>query len=94
MSSVEEQSESRSDPKAPTLKTETPVAREQPVRQVAPSVPAAAHLAAPVAPPAAVENVDLGKIGSILNSLNSVMKNTGECRWLLKHYNKIYVYFF
>ncbi|KAL6099597.1 rprd2 [Pungitius sinensis] len=72
---VEEQSESRADPKAATLKTETPVATEQPVVQVAPAVPVAAHLAAP---PAAVENVDLGKIGSILNSLNSVMKNTVE----------------
>lgn len=41
------------------------VATEQPVAQAAP--PAAA----------AVENVDLGKIGSILNSLSSAMKNTG-----------------
>jgi len=46
--------------------------------------PAEAHV---VGPAAAVESVDLGKIGSILNSLNSVMKNTGE-RWLLlKHHN-------
>ncbi|XP_056272679.1 regulation of nuclear pre-mRNA domain-containing protein 2a [Pseudoliparis swirei] len=36
--------------------------------------PAEAHV---VGPAAAVESVDLGKIGSILNSLNSVMKNTG-----------------
>ncbi|XP_054462261.1 regulation of nuclear pre-mRNA domain-containing protein 2a [Anoplopoma fimbria] len=42
------------------------------------AAPVAAPLAAPiVAPAATVENVDLGKIGSILSSLNSVMKNTG-----------------
>lgn len=31
-------------------------------------------------PAAAVANVDLSKIGSILNSLSSVMKNTGKRR--------------
>ncbi|KAM8841000.1 regulation of nuclear pre-mRNA domain-containing protein 2a [Spinachia spinachia] len=75
---VEEQSQSRSDQKTATLKTETPVATEPLVTPVAPTVPVAAHLAAPAAPPASVENVDLGKISSILNSLNSVMKNTVE----------------
>ena len=49
------------------------VATEQPGTQVTPPV---------AVPAAAVENVNLGKIGSILNSLNSVMKNTGESWWL------------
>ncbi|KAM6903421.1 regulation of nuclear pre-mRNA domain-containing protein 2a [Lycodopsis pacificus] len=77
---VEEQSECRTDQKLSTSKTETSVAIEQPVTQVTAPVaaPVAAPLVAPlVAPAAAVESVDLGKIGSILNSLNSVMKNTG-----------------
>ncbi|XP_020788216.2 regulation of nuclear pre-mRNA domain-containing protein 2a [Boleophthalmus pectinirostris] len=44
-----------------------------------PTVPEVTPLAAPLsAPPAAaVEGVDLGKIGSFLNSLSSVIKNTG-----------------
>ncbi|CAL9691676.1 unnamed protein product [Knipowitschia caucasica] len=40
-----------------------------------PTVPEVAPAAAP--PAAAVEGVDLGKIGSFLNSLSSVIKNTG-----------------
>uniref|UniRef100_A0A3B3Z8T6 Regulation of nuclear pre-mRNA domain-containing protein 2 n=1 Tax=Periophthalmus magnuspinnatus TaxID=409849 RepID=A0A3B3Z8T6_9GOBI len=46
-----------------------------------PTVPEVAPLAAPLTTPraAAVEGVDLGKIGSFLNSLSSVIKNTGEC---------------
>ncbi|XP_053302743.1 regulation of nuclear pre-mRNA domain-containing protein 2a isoform X1 [Pleuronectes platessa] len=47
---------------------EPPAATEQPVAQVTPPV---------VAPAASVESVDLGKIGSILNSLSSVIKNAG-----------------
>ncbi|XP_035849079.1 regulation of nuclear pre-mRNA domain-containing protein 2a [Sander lucioperca] len=70
---VEEQIESTSHPKVSTAKTEPSVATEQPVTQVTPLV--ATPVAAPSA--AAVESVDLGKISSILNSLNSVMKNTG-----------------
>ncbi|XP_033831198.1 regulation of nuclear pre-mRNA domain-containing protein 2a [Periophthalmus magnuspinnatus] len=44
-----------------------------------PTVPEVAPLAAPLTTPraAAVEGVDLGKIGSFLNSLSSVIKNTG-----------------
>ncbi|KAK7898857.1 hypothetical protein WMY93_019710 [Mugilogobius chulae] len=44
-----------------------------------PTVPEVAPAAAPAAAPpaAAVEGVDLGKIGSFLNSLSSVIKNTG-----------------
>uniref|UniRef100_UPI0037E8285A regulation of nuclear pre-mRNA domain-containing protein 2a n=1 Tax=Semicossyphus pulcher TaxID=241346 RepID=UPI0037E8285A len=49
-------------------KPEPSVAAEQPLPQVEPPVAASA---------AAVESVDLGKIGSILNSLSSVIKNTG-----------------
>ncbi|TNN43601.1 Regulation of nuclear pre-mRNA domain-containing protein 2 [Liparis tanakae] len=52
------------------------LAAPTPARVMGPAAaPAAARLAAPAA--ARVESVDLGKIGSILNSLNSVMKNTG-----------------
>lgn len=50
--------------------TEPSVASQQPVPQAVPLE---------AAPAAGVEGVDLSKIGSILNSLNSVMKNTGEC---------------
>ncbi|CAJ1083288.1 regulation of nuclear pre-mRNA domain-containing protein 2a [Xyrichtys novacula] len=50
------------------VKTEPSVVTEQPVTQATPPV---------AAPTAAVESVDLGKIGSIISSLNSVMKNTG-----------------
>lgn len=47
--------------------------------QTVPEVaPAAAPLAAP--PAATVESVDLGKIGSFLNSLSSVIKNTGPSK--------------
>ncbi|XP_076611302.1 regulation of nuclear pre-mRNA domain-containing protein 2a [Chaetodon auriga] len=73
---VEEQIKCSTNPAVSTpvpAKTERSVAAEQPVTQVA--APAAA-------PAAAVESVDLSKIGSILNSLSSVMKNTGpsvEC---------------
>lgn len=69
---VEQQIESTPHPEvsaAVPAKSEPSVATEQPVTQVEPSV------AAP--PAAAVESVDMGKIGSILNSLSSVMKNTG-----------------
>lgn len=66
---VEEQSECPTHPKVSTSKTEPSVATEQRVTQVTPPV---------ASPAAAVESVDLGKIGSILNSLNSVMKNTGS----------------
>lgn len=58
---------------APVSK-EPSVGREHPVTQVAPPVDA---------PAAVVENVDLSKIGSILSSLNSVIKNTGECWWVV-----------
>ncbi|XP_040909482.1 regulation of nuclear pre-mRNA domain-containing protein 2a [Toxotes jaculatrix] len=68
---VEEQNESPAHPEVSTpvpAKKEPSITTEQAVAQVTP----------PVAPPAAaVESVDLGKIGSILNSLSSVMKNTG-----------------
>ncbi|XP_034560980.1 regulation of nuclear pre-mRNA domain-containing protein 2a [Notolabrus celidotus] len=68
---VEEEIERPSHSEVPdpvTAKTEPSVAAEQPVTQVTPPV---------AAPTVAVENVDLGKIGSILSSLKSVMKNTG-----------------
>ncbi|CAK6949228.1 regulation of nuclear pre-mRNA domain-containing protein 2a [Scomber scombrus] len=48
--------------------TEPSVAAQKPVPQAMPLE---------AAPAAGVEGVDLSKIGSILNSLNSVMKNTG-----------------
>lgn len=70
-SSVEDQVERPTHPEVSTpvpAKSEPSVATEQPVAQVTPPV---------AAPAAAVESVDLGKIGSILNSLSSVMK--GEC---------------
>lgn len=38
----------------------------------------AAQFTAPVTEAAAVDSIDLAKIGSILNSLSSVMKSTGE----------------
>lgn len=72
---VEEQMECPPHPVVSTpvpAKTKPSVAKEQPVTKVTPPV------AAPAAPAAAVEGVDLGKIGSILNSLNSVMKSTVE----------------
>lgn len=53
-------------------KPEPSVTTEQPIAQVTPPVVPSA---------AALESVDLAKIGSILNSLSSVMKNTGECLW-------------
>lgn len=68
---VEEQIEhpSRPEMSAPVhAKTEPPVATEQPLSQVTPPV---------AAPAVVVESVDLGKISSILNSLSSVIKNTG-----------------
>lgn len=41
--------------------------------------PTVAQIAPPIAAPAAaLESVDMNKIGSILNSLSSVVKNTGE----------------
>uniref|UniRef100_A0A671UHP9 Regulation of nuclear pre-mRNA domain-containing protein 2 n=1 Tax=Sparus aurata TaxID=8175 RepID=A0A671UHP9_SPAAU len=51
-------------------KPEPSVITEQRITQVTPPVVPSA---------AALESVDLAKIGSILNSLSSVMKNTGEC---------------
>lgn len=71
-SSVDDKIECPAHPAVSTpvpTKTQPSVATEQPIAQVAPPVAASA---------AAVESVDLGKIGSILNSLSSVMKNTGE----------------
>lgn len=53
-----------------STKTEPPVAPEQPVAPLNPSVPDSAP---------ALDNVDLAKIGSILNSLGSAMKTTGKC---------------
>lgn len=83
--SVEEQIECPAHPEVSTqvpAKRKPSVATEQPVTQ-SPTPIAAVTVATPVAvPAAAVESVDLGKIGSILNSLNSVIKNTGEC-WLV-----------
>ncbi|XP_035537122.1 regulation of nuclear pre-mRNA domain-containing protein 2a [Morone saxatilis] len=67
---VEENIECPTQPAVSTpvpAKTEPSVSREQPVAQATPPV---------AAPAAVVESVDLGKIGSILNSLSSVMKNT------------------
>ncbi|KAM9340238.1 regulation of nuclear pre-mRNA domain-containing protein 2a [Symphorus nematophorus] len=67
---VEEQIECPTYPEVPTpvpATTEPSVATEQLVKRVMPPV---------AAPAAAVEGVDLGKIGSILNSLSSVMKDT------------------
>lgn len=49
-----------------------------PPQTVSEVAPLAAPLAAP--PAAAVEGVDLGKIGSFLNSLSSVIKNTGPSK--------------
>ncbi|KAK5854923.1 hypothetical protein PBY51_005073 [Eleginops maclovinus] len=87
---VEDQIENTIQPKVSTLKSEAAVVPEQPLTQVPPpavtpsavtppaAAPAAAPAAvAPVVSRAAVESVDMGKIGSILNSLNAVMKNTG-----------------
>ncbi|XP_030003887.1 regulation of nuclear pre-mRNA domain-containing protein 2a [Sphaeramia orbicularis] len=68
---VEEQSEfpSRPEGSVPASKSSEPSAvTEQPLEQVTPVA---------AAPAASVEGVDLGKIGSILNSLSSAMKNTG-----------------
>nr|XP_019958035.1 PREDICTED: regulation of nuclear pre-mRNA domain-containing protein 2-like [Paralichthys olivaceus] len=68
---VEQQTERPTHPEVSTpvpANKEPPAAAEQPVTQVTPPV---------AAPAAAVESVDLGKIGSILNSLSSVIKNTG-----------------
>ncbi|XP_034066171.1 regulation of nuclear pre-mRNA domain-containing protein 2a isoform X1 [Gymnodraco acuticeps] len=67
-------------PPAVTPPTVTPPAAAPPVAAppvTAPPVASAPVAATPVVPRAAVESVDLGKIGSILNSLNAVMKNTG-----------------
>uniref|UniRef100_A0A668A899 Regulation of nuclear pre-mRNA domain-containing protein 2 n=1 Tax=Myripristis murdjan TaxID=586833 RepID=A0A668A899_9TELE len=50
-------------------KTESSVAKEPPVTHTPSST---------AAPPASVPSVDLSKIGSLLNSLTSVIKNTGE----------------
>lgn len=66
---VEEQIKHPTKPEVPE-KTEPSVATEQPVAQFSPSVSV---------PASAVDGVDLSKIGSILNSLNSVMMSTGEC---------------
>lgn len=66
---MEDQIECPTNPEVPE-KTEPSVATEQPVMQFTPSVSD---------PASAVDGVDLAKIGSILNSLNSAMKNTGEC---------------
>lgn len=74
--SVEEHVERPTQPEVPTpvpAKTEPSVAAEHLGTRQTSSV---------AAPAAAVESVDLAKIGSILNSLSSVMKNTGECWWL------------
>ncbi|XP_029299338.1 LOW QUALITY PROTEIN: regulation of nuclear pre-mRNA domain-containing protein 2a [Cottoperca gobio] len=68
---VEDQIECPAHAKVSTSKTEPSVATEQPVTHVPKAAPAKAVVAAAV-----VESVDLGKIGSILNSLK-VMKNTG-----------------
>ncbi|KAE8281959.1 Regulation of nuclear pre-mRNA domain-containing protein 2 [Larimichthys crocea] len=68
---VEQRVERSTQPEVSTpacAKTEPSVVTVQPVAQVTPTV---------AAPAAAVESVDLGKIGSILNSLSSVMKSTG-----------------
>ncbi|CAN9504067.1 unnamed protein product [Ophioblennius macclurei] len=68
---VEEQIEPSPHPEVSTpicAKSEPSVATQRPTAQVAP--PAAAHAAA------AAASVDVGKIGSILSSLNSVMKTT------------------
>ncbi|XP_070778264.1 regulation of nuclear pre-mRNA domain-containing protein 2a [Enoplosus armatus] len=68
---VEEQIERPTHPEVSTpvpAKMKPSVATQQPVTQVTPPV---------AAPATAVESVDLGKIGSILNSLSSVIKNTG-----------------
>ncbi|XP_073340472.1 regulation of nuclear pre-mRNA domain-containing protein 2a [Pagrus major] len=68
---VEEQMKCSTNPEVSTplpAKPEPSVIKAQPIAQVT----------TPVAPPAAaLESVDLAKIGSILNSLSSVMKNTG-----------------
>lgn len=53
---------------APPERTESSLVPEQAVPEVAP---------VGAAPAATVEGVDLGKIGSFLNSLSSVIKNTG-----------------
>lgn len=69
---VEDQTKPVPHPEAPTpipSKSEPSVATEQPAAQITP--PITAHAAA-------LENVDMGKIGSILNSLGSVVKNTVE----------------
>uniref|UniRef100_A0A3Q0RP23 CID domain-containing protein n=1 Tax=Amphilophus citrinellus TaxID=61819 RepID=A0A3Q0RP23_AMPCI len=72
---VEDQTKPVPHPEAPTpvpSKSEPSVATEQPAAQITPPIAASA---------AALESVDMGKIGSILNSLSSVVKNTGECCW-------------
>ncbi|KAM9384874.1 regulation of nuclear pre-mRNA domain-containing protein 2a isoform 1-T1 [Pholidichthys leucotaenia] len=66
----------------PSVTTEQPVTQVSPAAappEVPPATPAVATpVSVPVAAPVAVlENVDMGKIGSILNSLSSVLKNTG-----------------
>uniref|UniRef100_A0A4W6FBJ4 Regulation of nuclear pre-mRNA domain-containing protein 2 n=1 Tax=Lates calcarifer TaxID=8187 RepID=A0A4W6FBJ4_LATCA len=68
---VEDQTEGPAQPEtsAPVpANKKASVASEQPVTQVTPPADA---------PVAAVKSVDLGKIGSILNSLSSAMKSTG-----------------
>ncbi|XP_060916347.1 regulation of nuclear pre-mRNA domain-containing protein 2a [Labrus mixtus] len=68
---VEEQIEHPTHPEVSPpvpVKTEPSVVTEQPFSQAPPPV---------AAPTSALESVDLGKIGSILNSLSSVMKSSG-----------------
>lgn len=67
-SPLEQQIECPPKPEASTT-TEPAAAAERPV----------GHFKAPVSDAAAaVDGIDLAKIGSILNSLSSVMKNAGE----------------
>ncbi|XP_071355956.1 regulation of nuclear pre-mRNA domain-containing protein 2a [Trachinotus anak] len=68
---VEEQTEC---PTHAEMSTSLPVNKEQSAATRQPITQATASVDAPAA---VVESVDLSKIGSILNSLNSVMKNTG-----------------
>uniref|UniRef100_A0A3Q3QNR4 Regulation of nuclear pre-mRNA domain-containing protein 2 n=1 Tax=Monopterus albus TaxID=43700 RepID=A0A3Q3QNR4_MONAL len=71
-SSVEEQIECSPHPEVSTTvpeSNEPSAATEQPVKQVMSPVASSG---------AALDNAHMGKIGSILNSLSSVMKNTGE----------------
>lgn len=53
-------------------------ARAEPSAGSARNAPPSAQFPAPVSDAAAVDGIDLAKIGSILNSLSSVMKNSGE----------------